>query len=421
MKRVTLRSVVLGFAVLACSHIVAAQKVAIVADKLYTMGSGAQGQPGVVLIDNGKVTAVHGGNSAPAGYTAMHAAYVTPGLIDAKTTAGISGAYNIPADQDEDERTDPDTADVRAMDSFNPREKLLLYINTYGTTTVQAAPGITNPVAGQAGIFKTVGPKSIGPTVEELAVKPVSAIVFNLGESPKAFYGANHKAPTTRMMTAAIIRKALLDAQAYQKKWADWNAGGKKDASKEPAKDLKVEPVAMALRGEIPAIFNAYRADDIDTAIRLAEEFKLKFMLSSVTEGYLEAPLIKQSGAAALVGPTLQRPSSMETENVSLENPAILAQAAVPVAIMTGYEGYVPKNRVLLFEAAIAAANGMGFDGALRAATIESAKILGIDNRVGSLEPGKDADVVLYDGDPFEYTSHVTAVLVNGKLSYQRE
>jgi imidazolonepropionase-like amidohydrolase len=110
----------------------------------------------------------------------------------------------------------------------------------------------------------------------------------------------------------------------------------------------------------------------------------------------------------------------METENVSLENPAILAQAGIPVAIMTGFEGYVPKNRVLLFETAIAAANGMGFEGALRAATIESAKILGIADRVGSLEPGKDADVVLYDGDPFEYTSHVTAVLVNGKVSYQR-
>jgi len=420
MKRSVLRSVLFACLIVAASHIVVAQKIAIVADKLYTMGSGAQGQAGVVLIDNGKITAVHSGGSAPAGYTAMHAAYVTPGLIDAKTTAGISGAYNIPADQDEDERTDPNTADVRAMDSFNPREMLLQYVNTYGTTTVQAAPGITNPIAGQAGIFKTVGPKTVGPTVDQLAVKPVSAIVFNLGESPKTVYGGEHKAPTTRMMTAAIIRKALLEAQAYQKKWSEWNASEKKDPSKQPAKDLKLEAIAMALSGQIPAIFNAYRADDIDTAIRLAQEFKLKFMLSSVTEGYLEAPLIKQSGAAALVGPTLTRPGSLETENVSIEDAAILLQAGVPVALMTGFEGYVPKNRVLLLEAAIAAANGMGFEGALRACTIESAKLLGIADRVGSLEVGKDADVVLYDGDPFEYMSHVTAVLVNGKVSYQR-
>ena len=329
--------------------------------------------------------------------------------------------YNIPADQDQDEATDPNTADVRALDSFNPREKLLEYINTYGVTTVQAAPGISNPIAGQAGIFKTVGPKTIGLTADQLAVRPVSAIVFNLGESPKRVYGKENKPPTTRMMIAAIIRKALVDAQSYQKKWADWNASEKKDPTKQPARDLKLEAVSRALRGEIPAIFNAYRADDIDTAIRLAQEFKLKFMLSSVSEGYLEAQVIKQSGAPALVGPTLQRLDSLETENASLENAAILVQAGVPVALMTGFENYVPKNRVLLFEAAVAAANGLGFEGALRACTIESAKILGIADRVGSLEVGKDADVVLYDADPFEYTSHVTAVLVNGKVSYQRQ
>ncbi|MFZ0899458.1 MAG: amidohydrolase family protein [Candidatus Sulfotelmatobacter sp.] len=421
MTRHSLRCVLLYVVVLAISHTVLAQTIAVVADKLYTMTSEAQGQPGVILIENGKITAVHMGSKVPAGYTVMHAAYVTPGLIDAKTTAGISGAYNIPADQDQDEQSEPNTADVRALDSFNPREMLLEYINTYGITTIQAAPGITNPIAGQAGIFKTVGPKTVGPTVDQLAVKPVSAIVFNLGESPKQFYGKKDKAPTTRMMTAAIIREGLLNAQAYQKKWADWNASEKKDPTKQPSRDLKLEAIGLALRGDVPAIFNAYRADDIDTAIRLAQEFKLKLILSSVTEGYLEAQVIKQSGAAALVGPTLQRLESIETNNASLEDAAILAQAGIPVALMTGFENYVPKNRVLLFEAGVAAGNGLGFEGALRASTIDAAKILGIADRVGSLEAGKDADVVLYDGDPFEYTSHVTAVVVNGKLSYQRE
>ena len=421
MTRPSLRCVLLSVVVLASSHTVLAQKIAVVADKLYTITSEAQGQPGVILIENGKITAVHMGSNVPAGYTVMHAVYVTPGLIDAKTTAGISGAYNIPADQDQDEQSEPNTADVRALDSFNPREMLLEYINTYGITTIQAAPGITNPIAGQAGIFKTVGPKTVGPTVDQLAVKPVSAIVFNLGESPKQFYGKKDKAPTTRMMTAAIIREGLLNAQAYQKKWADWNASEKKDPTKQPSRDLKLEAIGLALRGDVPAIFNAYRADDIDTAIRLAQEFKLKLILSSVTEGYLEAQVIKQSGAAALVGPTLQRLESIETNNASLEDAAILAQAGIPVALMTGFENYVPKNRVLLFEAGVAAGNGLGFEGALRASTIDAAKILGIADRVGSLEAGKDADVVLYDGDPFEYTSHVTAVVVNGKLSYQRE
>ena len=421
MTRPSLRCVLLSVVVLASSHTVLAQKIAVVADKLYTITSEAQGQPGVILIENGKITAVHMGSNVPAGYTVMHAVYVTPGLIDAKTTAGISGAYNIPADQDQDEQSEPNTADVRALDSFIPREMLLEYINTYGITTIQAAPGITNPIAGQAGIFKTVGPKTVGPTVDQLAVKPVSAIVFNLGESPKEFYGKKDKAPTTRMMTAAIIREGLLNAQAYQKKWADWNASEKKDPTKQPSRDLKLEAISLALRGDVPAIFNAYRADDIDTAIRLAQEFKLKLILSSVTEGYLETQVIKQSGAAALVGPTLQRLESIETSNASLEDAAILAQAGIAVALMTGFENYVPKNRVLLFEAGVAAGNGLGFEGALRASTIDAAEILGIADRVGSLEAGKDADVVLYDGDPFEYTSHVTAVVVNGKLSYQRE
>lgn len=398
-----------------------AQKYAIVADKLYTEADNHKaGTPGVVLVDNGKITEVRSGN-APEGYTAIHAAVVTPGLVDPKTTVGISGAYNIPADQDQDEATDPNTADVRAFDSFNPNEKLLYFVNTYGVTTVQTAPGIINPVAGQAAIFKTVGPLSPTMTAEDLSVRPVSAMVFNLGESPKETYGRERKAPMTRMAVAAIIRKSLLDAQAYDRKWADWNKSDKKDSSKQPAHDTRLEALASVVRGDMPAIFNAYRQDDIDTAIRLAREFKLKFMLSSVTEGYMMPQVIKNSGAPALVGPTLQRLESMETDNASLENPAILANAGVPIAIMTGFEGYVPKNRVLLFEAAMAAANGLGPDRALRAVTIDAAKIIGVADRVGSLEPGKDADLALFDGDPFEYTSHVLAVLVNGKETYKRE
>lgn len=227
-----LHDLLLAVAILTSSQVVSAQKIAIVADKLYTMSSEAQGRPGVVLIENGKIAAVRAGSKAPDGYTVMHAVYVTPGLIDAKTTAGISGAYNIPADQDQDEQTDPDTADVRALDSFNPREMLLQYINTYGVTTVQSAPGITNPIAGQAGIFKTVGPKTVGPTVDELAVKPVSAIVFNLGESPKQFYGEKGKAPTTRMMTAAIFVKACLKRRLIKRSGRSGTQARKKTPAK---------------------------------------------------------------------------------------------------------------------------------------------------------------------------------------------
>lgn len=397
------------------------QKIAIVADRLYSMSSIGPGPgAGVVLIEDGRITDVYSGRKIPEGYQVMHAVYATPGLIDTKTTTGISGEFNIPADQDQDESSDPNTADIRALDSFNPAERLVEFVNSYGVTTIQVAPGIVNPVAGQAAIFKTRGSESPTMTAEQLQVKAVSAIVFNLGESPKKTYGALGKAPGTRMMTAEIIRKAFLDAQDYQKKWDEWTKSESKDSTKQPVRNLKLEAVSAGLRGEIAVIFNAYREDDIVTALRVAKEFSIKPTISSTTEGYLIRDVLKASGAATLVGPTLQRLDGIETMNASLENAALLSEAGIPVGLMSGYEGYVPKNRVLLFEAGIAAANGLGFEGALRACTSDAARILGIEARVGSLEKGKDADVVLYDGDPFEYTSHVVAVIVNGKITYRQ-
>ena len=405
----------------ASSTVLLAQNFAVVADHLYTMADGTQGGPGMVLIRDGKIEAVRPGphQQPPDGYTVLKAAFVTPGLIDADTTAGISGAYNIPADQDQDEATDPNTADVRTLDSFNPNERLLKVLNQYGVTTVQTGPGPRNPVAGRAGIFKTAGTGSMSPTVEQLALRAESAMVFNLGETPKETYGKKEKAPVTRMKTAEIIRHALADAKAYEEKWAKWKTDGS-DISKQPSRDMKLEALVPVVDGKLPAIFNAYRADDIDTAIRIGNEFHLRYMLASVAEGYLIADAIRRAGVPCLVGPVMQRFESLETANATFENAAILKRAGIPVALMSGYEGYVPKNRILLFEAGVAAANGLGTEGALRTVTADAAKILAIDDRVGSLAPGKDADVALFDGDPFEYTSHVLAVLVGGQVSYQR-
>jgi len=399
-----------------------AQKVAVLADHLYTMADGTQGGPGMVLIRDGKIEAVRTGQrqQPPDGYTVLKAAFVTPGLIDADTTAGISGAYNIPADQDQDEATDPNTADVRTLDSFNPNERLLKVVNQYGVTTVQSAPGPRNPIAGRAGIFKTAGSGSAPATVEQLALRQESAMVFNLGDTPKATYGKKDKAPTTRMKTAEIIRHALADAKAYEEKWDKWKKDGG-DVSKQPTRDMKLEALVPVVDGKLPAIFNAYRADDIDTAIRIGSEFHLRYMLASATEGYLIFDAIRRAGVPCLAGPVMQRLESLQTANATFENPAILKRAGIPIALMTGYEGYVPKNRILLFEAGIAAANGLGMEEALRTVTADAAKILGVDDRVGSLAPGKDADIALFDGDPFEYTSHVLAVVTSGQVSYQRK
>jgi imidazolonepropionase-like amidohydrolase len=398
-----------------------AQNFAVLADHLYTMADGTQGRPGMVLIRDGKVEGVRSGSQQrpPDGYTVLRAAFATPGLIDTDTTAGISGAYNIPADQDQDEATDPNTADVRTLDSFNPNERLLKVLNQYGVTTVQSAPGPRNPIAGRPGIFKTAGTGPGPATVEQLALRQESAMVFNLGDTPKLTYGKKEKAPTTRMKTAEIIRHALWDAKAYEEKWDKWKKEGG-DISKQPTRDMKLEALLPVVDGKLPAIFNAYRADDIDTAIRIGNEFHLRYMLASVTEGYLMTDVIRRAGVPCLPGPVMQRSESMETANATFENPTILKRAGIPIALMSGYEGYVPKNRILLFEAGIAAANGLGMEEALRTVTASAARILAIDDRVGSLAPGKDADIALFDGDPFEYTSHVVAVLVGGQLSYQR-
>jgi imidazolonepropionase-like amidohydrolase len=399
-----------------------AQKIAIEADTLYTEGPARTINHGVVLIENGKITAVGPANTTkiPEGYELLRTKIATPGLIDAKTSVGLSGNYNIPADQDQDERTDPNTADVRALDSFNPREPLIDYVREFGVTTVQTGPGPDNPIAGQAGIFKTSGPHGVRE-VDAMVVRAYSAMVFNLGEEPKNAYGAKGRTPATRMGIAHIIRKALLDTQEYRNKWDAWEKSEKKDSSKRPSRDLKLEALARVISGEVPAVFLADREDDISTAIRLAHEFKLKLVLAQATEGYLARDVIRRTGVPVMVGPTAQPLDALQTQNASIENAALLADVGVPIAFSSGFSGYVPKNRVLLFEAALAAANGLGAERALEAATIGAARILSIADRVGSLEPGKDADLALFDGDPFEYTTHVEAVLVNGEMCYRRK
>jgi imidazolonepropionase-like amidohydrolase len=408
-------------AVLVVTSSLPAQNVALVAEHLYTMDTTPQGGPGMVLIRDGKIEDVRQGANLqpPGGYEVIRGAYVTPGLIDSDTTTGVSGAYNIAADQDQDESTDPNTADVNVRDSLNPEDLLYQYVNTYGVTTLQVAPGRSNPIAGRAGIFKTAGPQSPFRTVDQLVVRLNSGVVFNLGDSPKETYGKSHKAPVTRMKTAEMIRNALLEAQQYQVKWDQWKKDGS-DLSKQPTIEPKTAALADVVSGKTPAIFNAYRADDIDTAIRIGSEFHLKYLLASVAEGYLIRDKIKQAGVPCLVGAVMQPFESLETSNATYENAALLQQAGIPISIMTGYEAYVPKSRVLLFEAAVAAANGLGMESALRAITLSPAKILGIDDRVGSLSKGKDADVVVFDGDPFEYTSHVQQVLVQGAVTFSR-
>jgi imidazolonepropionase-like amidohydrolase len=388
----------------------ASADMAITAETIYTM-SGQPIEQGVILIEDGRIRAVGpaGTIKIPDTYDRLEAAIVTPGLIDARSVVGLSGAFNVLADQDQDEKTGPVQAKLRAVDAYNPDEFLVEWINRFGVTTLQTGPGRANVIAGQAAIVKTSG-----RTLEEVLVKAPSAMIFNLGEIPKQTYGDERQAPTTRMATAAIIRGALADAQRYRQQLVT----EKKD--KPVDRDLTKESLLPVLDGEIPAIIMAHRADDISTAIRIADEFDIRLIIDSATEGYLISNTLRNAKVPVIVHPTLQRNDRHETLNTSLENAALLHAAGIPIAIQSGSEGYVPKTRVLLFEAAIAHAAGLSFEATLAAITTGPATMLGIDDRVGTIEPGKDADLVLFDSNPFEYTSHVTAVLVNGSVSYKR-
>jgi imidazolonepropionase-like amidohydrolase len=338
----------------------------------------------------------------------LTAAVVTPGLIDAHTVCGLSGGANVAAVLDQDEATDPNQADLRVLDGFNPNEPLLEFLRGQGVTVVHAVPGRANAIAGQTGIFRTHG-----PTADRMTVRFPAGLLVNLGETSKSTYP--NKLPTTRMGTAGLVRTALAQAKNHLAKKA-----AAKSEEKRPPANAKLEALGLALEKKIPVIFAAHRADDLQTALRLAKEFDLQARLDLATEGYLMAEELAKAGVPVVVHPAMQRPGSMETIHSHLGNAAELAHHKVPLALGTGFEGYVPKTRVLRHEAAIALVNGLGYDRALRAITLDAAKILGIGDQFGSLEPGKIADLVLYDGDPFEHATHVTHTIQAGRLVYDR-
>jgi imidazolonepropionase-like amidohydrolase len=378
------------------------------AGRIHTVSEGVI-QNGVIVIESGKIVSVGASNKVklPSDSKILTAAEVTPGLIDAHTVVGLSGALNVPADQDQDESSDPNQADLRVLDSFNTEEALLEFLRQNGITTVHAMPGRVNVFAGQSGVFHTYA-----TTAERAKLRFPAGILVNLGEVPKASY--SNKTPLTRMAVAALVRTTLTQAKEYARKRAD-------DAAKTP-RNLKFDALEPALAKKLPVIFSAHRADDLMTALRLSKEFELNPILDLCTEGYLISDEISKAKAPVIVHPAMQRiASSMETVNSFTGNAGVLADRNIPIALGTGYEGYVPKTRILRFEMGIAAVNGLGRERAIKAATLDAAKLLQIDDRTGSIEKGKMADLVLYDGDPLENTTRVTFTIIEGKVVYDRE
>jgi imidazolonepropionase-like amidohydrolase len=381
--------------------------LAIRGDTVHTMAGPALAD-GVVLIADGRIRQV--GPAAlvriPEGTKTLRGRVVTPGLVDAHTVVGLSGYLNQPQDQDQLDTGDAMQPELRAIDAYNPQERLLDWVRGFGVTTIHTghAPGAL--ISGQTMIAKTTG-----QTAEQAAVSAAAMVAVTLGDDARAKGdGADKKAPGTRSKAVAMLRGELVKAQEYLRKQS------LADEAKRPDKDLRLEALAKVLRREWPLLITADRAADIASALRVAEEFKIRIVLDSAAEAYLLTDRIKAAGVPVIVHPTMRRAGTGETENLSFETAATLRKAGIPVALQSGYEGYVPKTRVALFEAAIAAANGLSFEEALATITIDAAKIIGVADRVGSLEPGKDGDVAIFDGDPFEYTTHCTGVVINGDV-----
>lgn len=378
----------------------AAAQIAVVGGTVHT-SAGAPITNGVVLVRNGKIESVGPASSVriPAGYRTVKAAVVTPGLIDAHSVVGLGGYLNQPHDQDQREASAPIQPDLRAMDAYNARERLVEWVRGFGVTTVHTGHGPGALVSGQTMIVKT----RAEPVARSVLV-PEAMLAVTIGDSARVQQG---KSPGTRAKMLAMLRSELLKAQDYARK-------REKDDSSQ-ARDLRLDVLHQVLNRELPLLVTAQRARDILSALRLAEEFNIRVVLDGAAEASLVIDEIKRAGVPVIVHPTMYR-SSGETENLSFETAAKLHRAGIPFALQSGFEAYVPKTRVVLFEAAVAAANGLGPGAALDSITIGAARLLGIDKRAGSLEPGKDADIALYDGDPFEYTTHCTGVMIDGEL-----
>jgi imidazolonepropionase-like amidohydrolase len=372
-------------------------QVAIKAETVYTV-SGTPIRNGVVLIKNGKIEDVGAGLAIPAGYKLYEAKAVTPGFVDARSLVGISGAMNIPTDQDQLEKSNPIQPDLRAIDAYNPEESLVKVVRDYGVTTMHTGHGIGALVSGQTMIVKTKP-----GTVETVTILPLCMLAMTLGPSVES----NYTSPGTAAKQVAMIRTELLKAQTYQKKQGD------KDSTKRPATDLKMDVLVKLLTGEIKAMITANSSIDIMSAIRLAREFNLKLVLDGAAEAYRLIPEIKAAKAEIVLHATMAR-NGGDMVNMNRESAAILTTAGLPVSIESGFEAYVPKTRVLLFEAGQAMVHGLSFDDALKTITLNPAKLLGVEKRVGSIQKGKDADLVLFNGDPFEYLTKVCGVFIEG-------
>ena len=367
---------------------------------------------GDIRIDGGKIAEI-AQNIDTTGCDVFNAEgmYAMPGIIDAYSHIGMWEDGMGREGSDGNEATNPVTPEMRSIDGINPFDRCFKEAVACGVTTAVTGPGSANVVGGTF-----VAMKLYGRSMDEMILKFPVAMKAAFGENPKRVYG-DKATPATRMAIAAILRKALAGALDYAKKIEN----AKDDPSKMPERDLGKEALLPVIRRELPLKIHCHRADDILTAIRIAKEFNVRFTLDHCTEGYLIPDLLKETieetGAGIIIGPLLTDRSKIELRNVSFSAPKALYDAGIDFAMMTDHP--VIPEQYLPVCAALAVREGLPEDAALRSITINAARITGIDDRVGSLEVGKDADIAVFSGHPLDFRSRCVLCTVDGQVAHR--
>ena len=377
--------------------------IAIKGGKLLTVTNGII-EKGNILIENGKITAVGADVAIPEGAEVICAegCWVTPGLIDVHThISTFAEPQPRPVIHDGNETSSPNTCQIRGIDGLNPKDMAIEVARNAGFTTCYTGPGSANVLGGTGIAFKT----KPGETVYDIVIPGTEIMKMAFGENPKNVYGSRHVLPNTRMGVAAVLREALFNAKAY----SDAKLKAEKEGKEPPKPDFKLEALVPVVRGEMKCRIHAHRNDDIVTAVRIAKEFNLDFVIEHCTEGYMIKDFLKKENVTAVVGPLDMQPAKMEIWNATFDNPGILEKAGVNFCLTQDTSSF---TKILPINIGIAIAHGLSHEYALKAVTINPAKVLGLEDRMGSLEAGKDADIAIFSGDPFcNYTLCRTTII----------
>jgi imidazolonepropionase-like amidohydrolase len=390
----------IGFVLILALPLVCQNPIAITHARILT-GSNGVIEDGTVLVETGKIAGVGANVKLPAGAEIIdgRGKVVMPGMIDAGDQLGLVEIPFVHVTDDSNETTDPFHPELRVIDALNPQSENIRIARPAGITNAVVTPGGANVFAGQSAVIQLDG-----DTVSQMVVKSPAALHVNLDEESKATYGDKDRTPKTRMGTVALLRQSFLRAQHYQME--------RRAAPQSEERNLKMDALVAALNREIPVVIHANRVGDIDSALRLADEFNLRIVIAEGVAAWRLAPELARRNIPVIVGPVFQAPVRIEDIDMRLDNAALLNKAGVKIAVQTASVNGV---RDLWFAMDYLIANGLPPDAALAAVTKNPAEIFGVQDRLGTIEVGRDADLIVLDGEPFRVKTHVLTVLIGGE------